>query len=215
MANKRILLVGGGGHCKSILDSLLEMGLYDDIGIIEKSSAEKRDILGIPVIGTDGDFWNLFDAGWTDAFISLGSLGNPSRRHFLFDALIKIGFAVPSIVDRTAVVSANVRLDPGVFIGKRAIVNTGAHIGACAIINTGAVVEHDCVVGAFAHISSGTVLCGDITIGSNTHIGAGSVIRQQLVIGNDSILGIGSVVTKNIPEYVIAYGNPCHIIRKL
>jgi maltose O-acetyltransferase len=54
-----------------------------------------------------------------------------------------------------------------------------------------------------------------ITIGDDVWIGGSSVICPGVTIGSRSIIGAGSVVTKDIPEDVIAAGNPCKVIRKL
>lgn len=215
MASKRILLVGGGGHCKSVLDCVLGTGAYCDIAIIDKRDTDRRTILGIPVIGDDDDLRSLRHAGWTDAFVSLGSIGNPLRRRFLFDHLKEIGYSIPCIVDGTAAVSGDARLESGIFIGKKAVINAGAYIGTCAIVNSGAIIEHDCAVGAFAHISPGAVLCGGVFVGRDTHVGANTVVRQKIVIGNNCFIGIGSVVTKDIPDDSEAYGNPCRVVKTL
>lgn len=209
----RILLIGGGGHCKSVLDCVLGTDAYLDIAIIDRRDTGRRVILGIPVIGADEDLLNLHHAGWTDAFVSLGSIGNPHRRKLLFDQLQEIGFIIPYLVDKTAAVSDDARLESGVFIGKKAVVNAGTAIGTCAIINSGAIVEHDCKVGAFSHISPGAVLCGGVTVGCGTHVGAGAVVRQNTVIGDNSLIGIGSVVTRDIPDDCEAYGNPCRVVK--
>lgn len=208
----KLLLIGGGGHCKSVLDCLLQCNSYAEIGIVEKDTAPFNDLsLGVPVVGSDGDLPRLRNDGWSDAFITVGSIGSPALRRKLYDKVCELGFAVPSIVDKSAVVSGSVAISAGVFVGKNATVNAGTRLGVCSIINTGAIIEHDCVIGNFAHISPGAVLCGQITIGENTHVGANSTIRQLLTIGRDSIIGIGSVVTKAVPERVMAYGNPCRV----
>jgi len=211
----RILLIGGGGHCKSVLDCVLGMGAYGDIAIIDRQYAGRKAILGIPAIGADDDLPSLRRAGWTDAFISLGSIGNPHRRRALYDQLREIGFGIPCIVDETAAVSGNARLGSGVFVGKKAVINAGTYIGTCVIINSGAIVEHDSKVGAFSHISPGAVLCGGVTIGQDTHVGANAVVRQKIVIGNNALIGIGSVVTKDIPDDSEAYGNPCRVVKTI
>lgn len=54
-----------------------------------------------------------------------------------------------------------------------------------------------------------------IHIGDDVWIGGGSIICPGVSIGSRSIIGAGSVVTKNIPEGVIAAGNPCKVIRKV
>lgn len=206
---KKLLLIGGGGHCHSVLDSVLKLNEYDAIGIVDYSN---DTVNGIPVVGKDEDLPCLRKNRWTDAFITVGSVGNTSLRHRLFQMVKNEGFTVPSIVDPTAIVANDAEIDEGCFIGKGAIVNAGSKIGKAAIINTGAIIEHDCIVGEFAHISPGAVLCGQVTVGNDTHIGADSVVRQQIEIGNNSLIGAGSVVVKNIPANVKAYGNPCKVV---
>ena len=53
-----------------------------------------------------------------------------------------------------------------------------------------------------------------MNIGEKSTIGAGAIIIDGIEIGSNTIIGAGSVVTKDIPADVIAYGNPCKIIRK-
>ncbi|MEG1884296.1 MAG: acetyltransferase [Clostridia bacterium] len=214
MGSKRLLLLGGGGHCKAIIDSLITTDAYAQIGLVcaEGNGASLR---GIQQVGTDAQLSALFSEGWTDAFVAVGSVGSTVIRRKLYCMVKEIGFSVPHVIDRSATVAGDSDVGEGVYIGKHAVVNAGATLDACAIVNTGAIVEHDCSIGSFAHISSGAVLCGQVTVGSDTHIGANSTIRQQLVIGHGSIIGISSVVTKNIPDYAEAYGNPCRVVRMI
>ncbi|QUI25846.1 acetyltransferase [Vallitalea pronyensis] len=209
--NNRILLIGGGGHCKSVLDSLITSFNFTDIAIIDTKENLGKEILNRKIIGTDDDLEKLFNYGYKNAFITVGSIGDTRLRRKLFEMLKKIGFNIPSIIDSSAIVSENAKLDRGIFIGKNAVINIGSVIGEGAIINTGTIIEHDCIVGEFAHIAPGTVLCGDVVIEENVHIGARAVIKQQIRIGNDSIIGMGSVVLNDIPPNSIAYGNPCTI----
>lgn len=210
---KKILLVGGGSHCKSVLDSLLEQKEFSKIGIIDQKEKIGKEILGVSVIGCDDDLPKLFEDGYKYAFVTVGSIGNPNLRMNLFNILSEIGFEVPNIIDSSAVVSRHIKMETGIFIGKNAVINAGAIIHKGAIINTGAIIEHDCLVGEFAHVSPGSVLSGEVQVGKNTHIGANCVIKQQLRIGSDTIIGMGSVVLKDIEENVIAYGNPCKGVR--
>lgn len=207
--NKNLLLIGGGGHCKSIIDSVLKQELFTKIGVIDKRENIGKSILGIPVIGCDDDLPNLYQNGYTNAFITLGSIGNPSLRIKLFKIIKDIGFEVPNIIDSNAVISKNINLQEGIYIGKNAVINAGSVIEQCAIINTGSIVEHDCSIGEFSHIAPGSILCGEVHVGAHTHVGAGSVVRQQVKIGARTLIGMGSIVLKDIPENVIAYGNPC------
>lgn len=54
-----------------------------------------------------------------------------------------------------------------------------------------------------------------ITIGDNVWIGGNSVILPGVTIGNNVVIGAGSIVSKDIPDNMIAVGNPCKIIRKI
>ncbi len=54
-----------------------------------------------------------------------------------------------------------------------------------------------------------------VTIGDNVWIGGNSVILPGITIGNNVTVGAGSVVTKNLPDNILAFGNPCKIIREL
>ena len=203
------MLIGGGGHCHSVLDAVLAGGIYDEIGIIDSIDSS---CLGVSVIGNDEDIPALFKAGWTDAFITVGSVGDTKIRRRLYEMVKEYGLTVPTIIDPTAIIGKAVKIEAGVFVGKRAVINARSMIGTCAIINTGAIIEHDCEIGAFSHISSGTILCGQVMIGENSHVGAGSVVRQLIEIGDNDLIGAGSVVVKNIPDNAKAFGNPCKVV---
>nr|WP_154984724.1 NeuD/PglB/VioB family sugar acetyltransferase [Paenibacillus xylanexedens] len=209
----KILLIGGGGHCKSVLDSLQSSNLYSDIAIIDKLAHVGKYLSNVPIVGTDEQLEEFLNKGYHYAFIAVGSVGDPQPRIKLHQLVKSIGFRVPFIVDESAVIGSDTKLSEGVFVGKRAIVNSGSIISSCAIINSGAIIEHDCNVGKYAHVASGAVLTGGVTIGDNAHIGAHTVIRQNLSIGENTIIGIGSVVVETIGSNVVAYGNPCKIVR--
>ncbi|WP_379970593.1 acetyltransferase [Ectobacillus sp. sgz5001026] len=211
--NRKLLLIGGGGHCKSVLDSILKENLYAEIGIIDKKENTGNSIFGVSVIGCDDDMKKLHQQGFTHAFVTLGSIGNPRMRIKLFEEIERIGFEIPNIIDTTAIISERVDLANGVFVGKNAVINVGSTIGKGAIINTSCTIEHECVIGNFAHIAPGSVLCGEVHIGNYTHVGARSAIKQQVTIGSNTLIGIGSVVLKNIADNVVAYGIPCKEVK--
>lgn len=208
MNAKRLLLIGGGGHCLSVLDAVTG---YDAIGIVEKQGGSAA-AGGLDIVGADEDLPKLLEAGWTDAFITVGSVGNTALRRKLYGLVKGLGFHVPAIIDPSAAVARDAQIGEGCFVGKRAVVNTRSALGCCAIVNSGAIVEHECRVGAFAHISPGATLCGNVTVGNDAHVGAGSVVRQGIAVGNGALVGIGSAVVKDIPPGAKAYGNPCKVV---
>lgn len=210
-----LLLIGGGGHCKSVLDSLLELNAYDRIGIIDKKDHIGDTIMGVSVIGCDDDLPNLLNVGYKYAFVTLGSIGKAYQRVKLFELLTNLGYEIPNILDQSSKVSSFAKIGKGVFIGKKCIVNTGVSIGDGSILNTGSIVEHDCHIGSFVHISPGAVLGGEVVVRDNTHIGLNTSIRQNIQVGAESIIGMGSVVVSNVPDSCVAYGNPCRVVKRL
>lgn len=211
---KKLLLIGGGGHCKSILDTLYRCGVYHDIGIIEQKLHVGHKVLDTPVIGTDGDLISLLRDGYTDAFISVGSIGDPTLRKKLHKKISDIGFFIPNIIDSSSYIGLDCHLGCGIFIGKNVVINASVTIGDAAIINTGAVIEHDCQIGDFVHIAPRAIICGDVCIGNNSHIGANSTIIQGTKIGNNVIIGISSAVVKSVPDFQKYCGVPARMMKE-
>ncbi|MDO4866007.1 MAG: acetyltransferase [Clostridia bacterium] len=205
----RILLLGNGGHCSVVIESLRRMCPDAVIGLVAKDGSSAPSELDVPIVGCDQDVPRLFREGWRKAFVTLGSIGHPETRIRLASMLKVIGFELPGIIDPTASVSRSAQVGEGVFIGPQAAVNAQAVIGANAIINTGAIVEHQCRVEDFVHVAPAAVLCGGVRVGYGAHIGARAVVKQGLSIGEKTIIGLGSVVTRDIPAGVVAYGCPC------
>lgn len=214
---KSILLIGGGGHCHSVLDTLCSLDDYERIGIVAKDEEnfkelKKDDLVCDYLVGIDADLPRFFSEGWNHAFVTLGSIGSPKARKDIYALVKEVGFTIPTIIDKSAIISKKADVGEGVFVGKNTVVNIGCSIGNGCIINTGSVVEHDCKLGDFVHISPGAVVCGQVTVGNDTHIGAATVVRQCIVIGENSLIGAGSVVVKDIPGNVKAFGNPCKVV---
>lgn len=63
--------------------------------------------------------------------------------------------------------------------------------------------------------ASGKEYCAPIVIGDDCWIGGGAIILAGVTIGKNTVIGAGSVVTKDIPEGVVAVGNPCRVIKKI
>lgn len=214
MSVKKLILLGAGGHCSSVLDSM-DRTLYADIAIIDAPKKVGQTVHGITVAGTDEELPDFYAKGYRQAFITLGSIGHPQRRINLYSKLKKIGFSLPAVIDQSSIISdCRTHIAEGVFIGKGAIINTGVQLGFCCIINSGVIIDHDCSIGAFCHLGPGASLSGDIKIGENSHIGTGSSIIQRVCIGHDTVIGAGSVVVDDIMANAVAFGNPCRVVCK-
>ncbi len=210
---KKIVLIGGGGHCKSVIDTLLRNREYKEVVITDPALEIGSDVLGVLVVGTDDILAELLKKGFQYAFITVGSIEPNDIRYNLATKAKRIGYEFPIIIDSSAIISEKVNIGEGTFIGKNSIINAGGNIGKHCIINTSAIIEHDDCVGDFSHISVGSVLCGNVSIGNNTLIGARATVIQGVSIGKNTIIGAGAVVNKNMPDNCSAVGAPAKIIR--
>lgn len=187
---KDIILVGFGGHAKSIADSIENKKEYNIVGytdVCEKKSCYKY-------LGTDLELERYFNMGIEMAVVGVGYLGNSVLREDIYNKLKKIGYKLPIIVDKTAVISPSVHIEEGTFVGKNAVINTDASIGKMCIINTMSLVEHECIVGDFSHVAVGAILCGQVEIGRGSFIGASSTIIQCVKVEGKSIIPAGVTV---------------------
>ena len=204
MIKEKILVVGFGGHAKSIIDSILSQDTYDISGYTDVT--DKADSK-LKYLGDDSNFKSIYEnLGVTKAVIGIGFLGKSTLRNKIYLQLKSIGYELPCIIDPSAIVARDAKIGEGTFIGKKATVNSNSEIGLCNIINTGAIVEHDNRIGDFSHISVGSVLCGNVSVGNNSFIGANSTVIQGVSVGNNVIVGASSVVLKSIQDNVTAYG---------
>ena len=204
--DRKIVLIGGGGHCKSVLDCLLRTGIYDEIVLTDPDIPAGSVIMGCRAAGNDDMLPELFRQGFSDAFITVGSIQSTKLRRILFRKAQEIGFRLPNIVDPSAAVSEFAELGQGIFIGKQAVVNAEAVIGDAAIINSAAVIEHECRVGSFTHVSVNAALCGNVSVGDDSFIGAGAVIIQGIRIGDGAVIGAGSTVICDVADGVTRAG---------
>lgn len=197
---EKIIIIGSGGHAHSVVDSIENNELFEIAGFIGPDLDETFSYHGYNIIGTDDDLEQIYQQGIKNAFVAIGFLGEGNLREKIYQQLKNIGYNIPSIIDKTAVVSDSACIGEGVFVGKNAVVNIGAIIEKMAIINTNAIVEHDTKVGAFSHVAVSTVLCGEVVIGKSSLIGANATVLQCKKVGNNVIVGAGSIVTKNIND---------------
>ncbi len=204
--SERIILLGAGGHARSMVDTIEALGRYEIAGFVMPEQGMEMSFRSYHTIGTDHDLREIYSAGIRKACIGIGYLGRKDVRRRVYESLKEIGFEMPNIIDNTAVIASDVKLDEGCFIGKKAVVNTNAQIGKCVIVNTGAIIEHDCCVGDFSHISVGSTLCGEVCVGEHAMIGANATVIQGRSIGNNSIVGANSTVLIDVEDDMKVYG---------
>lgn len=210
---EKIILIGAGGHAKTIADTIEKQNLFDIAGFIAPGKKREKFYRTYRIIGNDEELETLYESGVRHAFVCIGFMGNSAVREKIYEKLIQIGFHLPVIIDETAVVAEDARLGAGTYVGRNAALNTEVAVGKMCIINTAAIVEHESVVGDFSHIAVGAALCGQTEIGERVLIGANATVIQNVKVGRDSIVGAGSVVLKDIPPNCTVVGSPAQIIK--
>ena len=205
MKSLPLICIGGGGHCKSVINVAEELG-YDIMGILDMPDKVGSSILGYPIIGTDDDIENYVDKA--QFIITVGHIKNPNIRIKIYERLQKCNAHVTTIVASTAKVSRFAEIGCGTVVLHNAVVNADTKVGVNCIINTFSNVEHDAVVGDFCHISTGAMVNGNCVIGERTFIGSGSVLSNAIEVPSDSVIGAASFVRKSYNMSGIYSGNP-------
>lgn len=197
-----IVLVGMGGHAKSVADCIERQHKYRVIGYTD---VEPHSFI-YKYLGTDAVLKDFFEQGIHNAAVGIGYMGKSVLREKLYKQLKCIGYSLPIIVDPSAVVSETAQIEEGTFIGKNAIVNADAKIGEMCIINDGAIIEHDCSVDDFSHVAVGTVVCGMSRIGKESFVGANATVIQCVNIGDFVTIGAGAIVLSDVKDNSTVYG---------
>ena len=207
---EKIILVGLGGHGKSVIDCIEKMKAYEIVGYTDISAG--TGYRGYKYLGNDDVLQKYYDEGIRYAFVSVGYMGKGTVRQMLYEKLKRIGYMLPVIRDASAIVSNNIQIGEGSFIGKGAILNSDVVIGKMCIINSGAIIEHECRIDNFTHISVGAVLCGNVKVGEASFVGANATVLQGRNIGNDCIVGAGEVIRREMEDMQMFYRNSLQTI---
>lgn len=206
MQNRKIILIGGGGHCKSVIE-VAESAGYCIKGILDKPEKVGKEVLpGHKVIGTDDNIPQYVEE--CDFVITVGFIKNPNLRNKLYNKIKEAGGKLATLVASTAYVSKYAKLGEGTVVMHDAFINAGARVGDNCIINTFVDIEHDAVIGNHCHISTGTMVNGECKIGEECFIGSQSVCANRIEIASNIIVGAGSVVCKSLRMKGIYVGNP-------
>ena len=190
---KRVILLGCGGHARSVASTLVDNDPNVQIIFIDDNAGEDEYILGFPVV-------RCFDPAGEHLHVAIGD--NLEREK------LSSGNETVRVISNRAIIQTEAEIGAGSFVGVLAYVGPRASIGKGCIINTACVVEHDSRVGDFSHISVHTTVAGYCVIGRRCFVGAGAVIRDHVSIGDDVIVGAGAVVVSDIAEPGVYTGCP-------
>ena len=195
-----VLIYGGGGHGKSLIEAIRAQQSYAIAGVIDDGLAAGDVVLGSPVLGGGDTLQRYHSQGIPSAINAVGGIGNVGVRIKVFERLTQAGFNFPTIVHPSAWVEPSATLSAGAQILPLAYVGSSAQIGFGCIVNTGAIISHDCLLEEYVIISPGAVLAGEVHVGRGALIGMGVTINLRVRIGAAARIGNGATVKADVPE---------------
>ena len=123
---KPLILIGGGGHCKSVIEAAESAG-YSILGVLDMPEDVGKEILSTKVIGTDDDISSYVDKA--EFVITVGFIKNPAIRIKLYNKVKEAGGKLATIIANTAYVSQYATIGEGTVVMHHAFINAGAKVG--------------------------------------------------------------------------------------
>lgn len=200
-----IIIYGGGGHGKILIDLLRALETYPIAGIVDDGMAVGTEIMDVPVLGGSDILPRLLEQGVHLAANAVGGIGNIDTRIKVFEHLVSTGFTCPSLVHPAAYVESSATLAEGAQVMPFAYVGSEAQVGYGVIINTGVIVSHDCKLGDYVNLSPGAILAGEVNVGSAVLVGMGVTVNLRVRIGDRARIGNGATVKQDVPENAIVH----------
>ena len=188
-----LLLIGAGGHARSLIDLVHSSGLWDVFGLVGLADQIGEEVLGYPVLGCDQDLPSLRKK-CTHALLAVGQIGLSFERKRLASELERLHFKFPVVISCQSYVSSYAELGPGTSVGHGVIVNASAKVGSHCILNSNALIEHDVLIGDCCHISTGVMVNGGVKIGSGSFVGSGCILREGLDLPCNTVISAGKRV---------------------
>jgi sugar O-acyltransferase (sialic acid O-acetyltransferase NeuD family) len=187
---KNLLIVGAGGHGRSLAETVLLSGTFRLAGFVDDAAPELEHVWDWPVLGTTTTLENYR----TQADAAIVGIGNNSLREQLLNRLAELGFELPVIAHPGALVSPRAVIGPGSAIMAGAIVGTEAQLGRGVIVNCGAVVDHHCKVEDFGHLGVHAAMAGGSILGRAAWMQAGSALGYGVRVQDGAVLTPGTAL---------------------
>ena len=196
---KKILIIGAGGHAKSLIDVIESTKRFKIIGLIDSKKNKKSIFDKYKILGSDLQI-NKIKKYSKLAVVGIGQIKEAKKRINAYELLKKFKFKTPTICSPKSYVSKYSILEEGTVIFHGAIINAGAHIGKNTIINTRAVIEHDVKIGNHCHVSTNATLNGGVILGNNSFVGSNAVIKENIKVGINCIIAANTFLKKNLSD---------------
>jgi len=184
-------------------------GQWQSIYFIDDYAQSGSDFYGTKVYSLDAVLAK-FDPAEVETVVANGE---PLYRKRIYDKLAARNVRLGMVLDSSALLSDTCKLAPGGIVSPFCSVSSAARLGLNVAVNTMAIVGHDVQVGDHSVVSSMVNIGGGCRVGRHSYLGMGACIKEGVNIGDEVIVGMGSVVYQDIPDGMIALGNPARPMR--
>jgi sugar O-acyltransferase (sialic acid O-acetyltransferase NeuD family) len=211
---KKVIFWGGTGHAK-VLRELVQCLEYELTAVFDNDPSVPPPFSDVPLYyGTEGfrQWQDTQDPREVSCVVTIGGARGHDRL-MIQEFLEKEGLHPATVIHPTAFVAGSATLGKGCQILAHANVCAEVKMGEGCILNTACGVDHECALGNGVHIGPGAILAGVVTVGDFAFVASGAVVLPRIKIGTDVIVGAGSVVTRNVPDGMVAFGNPAKVRR--
>ena len=207
----RPVVIIGTGEGRCVLEACRAIA-RPVAGFLDTEVPVGEIVCGVSVLGNDA---TLDDAAFLAAHDFLVSVGDGAARAAYVERIRAGGgrLAAP-VVHPSAIVSPHAHLGDGSILLGQSAINPEAEIGEAVIVDWQVVVGHDAVLGDCSFIAPGCRLSGRTRVGAQAFLGVGVNVIPDVTIGARSIVGAGAVVTRDIPDDVLAVGNPAQVVKQ-
>lgn len=187
---RRLLIVGAGGHGRSVAEAANASGAFEVVGFLDDAYPGLSSVWEVPVLGKVADY----GAFRRDVDCCLVAIGNNGVREKTVALLKADGFELASVIHPRALVSPRAIVGAGSAVMMGAVLGTEARLGEGAIVNCGAVVDHHCVVKDYGHLGVGAVMAGGSVLGHGAWMQANAALGYGVKIEAGRVLMPGEAV---------------------
>ena len=195
-----LIIYGGGGHAKSLIDLIRAEGKYNIRGILDDGVPAGTLVMDVEVLGDGSLLPDLRRQGIGLAVNAVGGIGSITPRLKVYEKIRQAGFHFPTVIHPRAFIEPGAVIGEGCQIFFNAYIGSEVKVGFGCIINTGAIVSHDCVLGDYVNISPGAILAGAVSVRERSLVGMGVTVNLNVTVGAGSRLGNSAVVKEDVPE---------------
>lgn len=184
MVKTRLLVVGAGGHGRSVAEAAELSGQFEVVGFLDDAFPAGKSVLNVAVLGP------MVSMGHHRATAdqTIVAIGNNAVREKLMQQLASAGFVHATVIHPRAIVSPSAVLSEGSAVMAGAIVGTEARLGVGSIVNCGAVVDHHAIVEDFGHLGVNASMAGGTVLGRGAWMQAGAALGYGMKVAASEVL---------------------------